>query len=182
HGINTKLDGRRRSALEVLAYDDVDFARLAGIWPELADTPPVIAEQMEIEAAYAGYLDRQEADIVAFRKDEDLRIPPDLDYAAIGGLSNQPKQHPTPTRPAPRGRPRHAGPGGPDRGHDPGGHHGRARPSPAGPQGRREGSQRVSWPPQTDEDGFGPEDVIREIRVSRETIFRISEYLRVLGD
>jgi 16S rRNA (guanine527-N7)-methyltransferase len=40
----------------------------------------------------------------------------------------------------------------------------------------------VSWPPQTDEDGFGPEDVIREIRVSRETIFRISEYLRVLGD
>jgi 16S rRNA (guanine527-N7)-methyltransferase len=40
----------------------------------------------------------------------------------------------------------------------------------------------VSWPPETDEDGFGPEDVIREIRVSRETIFRISEYLRVLGD
>src|SRR5690348_7643371 len=84
HGINTKLDGRRRSALEVLAYDDVDFTRLAGIWPELADTPPVIAEQMEIEAAYAGYLDRQEADIVAFRKDEDLRIPADLDYASIG--------------------------------------------------------------------------------------------------
>lgn len=40
----------------------------------------------------------------------------------------------------------------------------------------------MSWPPETDEDGFGPEDVIREIRVSRETIFRISEYLRVLGD
>jgi tRNA uridine 5-carboxymethylaminomethyl modification enzyme len=103
-GINTKLDGRRRSALEVLAYEDVDFTRLAGIWPELADTSREVAEQMEIEAAYAGYLDRQEADILAFRKDEDMRLPADLDYASIGGLSNEAKQKLTATRPATLGQ------------------------------------------------------------------------------
>ena len=52
----------------------------SGIWPELGGTRRQVAEQMEIEAAYAGYLDRQEADIVAFRRDEDMRLPADLDY------------------------------------------------------------------------------------------------------
>ena len=104
HGINTKLDGRRRSALEVLAYEDVDFTRLAGIWPELSTISRGVAEQMEIEAAYAGYLDRQEADILAFRKDEDLRLPSDLDYASIGGLSNEAKQKLTSVRPATLGQ------------------------------------------------------------------------------
>ena len=46
-------------------------------------------EQVEIDAAYAGYLDRQAADAEAFRREEDLRLPADLDYAAIGGLSNE---------------------------------------------------------------------------------------------
>ncbi len=62
------------------------------IWPELSGTAPVIAEQMEIEAGYSGYLDRQEADILAFRRDEDLRLPVDLDYGAIGGLSNEARE------------------------------------------------------------------------------------------
>jgi tRNA uridine 5-carboxymethylaminomethyl modification enzyme len=104
HGINTKLDGRRRSALEVLAYEDVDFVKLAGIWPELSTISRGVAEQMEIEAAYAGYLDRQEADILAFRKDEDMRLPSDLDYQSIGGLSNEAKQKLTSVRPATLGQ------------------------------------------------------------------------------
>src|SRR5262245_2593586 len=57
HGIMINLDGRRRSALEVLAYGDVDFGKVASIWPELAGTPREVAEQMEIDATYAGYLD-----------------------------------------------------------------------------------------------------------------------------
>ena len=61
-----------RSAADLLAYPGIDLARLAAIWPELAAMPPEIAEQLEIDARYAGYLDRQEADILAFRRDEAL--------------------------------------------------------------------------------------------------------------
>jgi tRNA uridine 5-carboxymethylaminomethyl modification enzyme len=65
------------------------LARLAAVWPELASLRPDVAEQLEIEGRYAGYLDRQEADIRAFRRDEDLALPDGLDYAAIGGLSSE---------------------------------------------------------------------------------------------
>jgi tRNA uridine 5-carboxymethylaminomethyl modification enzyme len=104
HGININLDGKRRNGLEVLAYDGVDFAKLRTVWPELNAMTPQVAEQMEIEAQYAGYLDRQEADIVAFRKDEDMRLPVDLDYRAIGGLSNEAKDKLTNVRPATLGQ------------------------------------------------------------------------------
>ena len=103
-GININLDGKRRNGLEILAYDGVDFAKLRGVWPELADVTPQVAEQMEIEAQYAGYLDRQEADIVAFRKDEDMRLPVDLDYRLIGGLSNEAKDKLSNVRPATLGQ------------------------------------------------------------------------------
>lgn len=82
-------DGRVRSAMDYLAYNDISFDHLRAAWPELEETDPVIAEQMSIEAQYAGYLDRQAADIVSLRKDEALRLPNDIDYAAIGGLSNE---------------------------------------------------------------------------------------------
>jgi len=104
HGILINFDGKRRNGLEVLAYDGVDFAKLRGLWPELASVSRQVAEQMEIEAAYAGYLDRQEADIVAFRKDEDLRLPADLDYRSIGGLSNEAKEKLSNVRPATLGQ------------------------------------------------------------------------------
>ena len=104
HGININLDGKRRNGMEVLAYDGVDFAKLRSVWPELADVTPQVAEQMEIEAGYAGYLDRQEADILAFRKDEDMRLPPDLDYRAMGGLSNEAKDKLSSVRPATLGQ------------------------------------------------------------------------------
>ena len=104
HGLVMNRDGRRRSALEVLAYESVDFEKLKAIWPELASARADVAEQMEIEAAYAGYLDRQEADILAFRRDEDLRLPADLYYRAIGGLSNEAREKLATTKPATLGQ------------------------------------------------------------------------------
>ena len=62
---------------------------LVRVWPEIADWSPMAREQIEIEAAYAGYLDRQRADAESLRKDEDLRLPADLDYRDIGSLSNE---------------------------------------------------------------------------------------------
>jgi tRNA uridine 5-carboxymethylaminomethyl modification enzyme len=89
HGIPVRADGRRRSAAELLAYDGIDLDRLAAIWPVLGGVDAAVAEQVEIDAHYAGYLGRQEDDIAAFRRDEALRIPADIDYGAIGGLSNE---------------------------------------------------------------------------------------------
>ena len=86
-GIPVNADGVPRTAAELLAYPGIDLARLTAIWPELAGISPAVAEQLEIDARYAGYLERQEADIRAFRKDEALELPPDLDYAAVGSLS-----------------------------------------------------------------------------------------------
>ena len=103
-GITINLDGKRRNGIELMGYDRVDFTKLRQVWPELSDVTPQVAEQMEIEAQYAGYLDRQEADIVAFRRDEDMRLPADLDYRAIGGLSNEAKDKLSTVRPATLGQ------------------------------------------------------------------------------
>ena len=89
HGLKVNQDGVRRSVHELLAYPEIDLARLTAIWPELSALPSPIVEQLEIDAKYSGYLDRQSSDIAAFRKDESLILGDDLDYAAIGGLSNE---------------------------------------------------------------------------------------------
>jgi len=86
-GLTINQDGARRSAAELLAYPDVNLARLAAIWPELAELDKPTVEQLEIDAHYRGYLRRQEADIQAFRRDESLSLPADLDYGAIDSLS-----------------------------------------------------------------------------------------------
>jgi len=86
-GFNIAQDGVRRTATELLGHPTIDLAGLSRIWPELAGLRPDVAGQMEIDARYAGYLDRQEADIVAFRRDEALQLPAGLDYSAIGSLS-----------------------------------------------------------------------------------------------
>ncbi len=93
-------DGRRRSALDLLGHPDVDFQGLCRAWPELSAVGPAIAEQLENDARYVGYLDRQEADIRAFRRDEALRLPPDLDYGAIAGLSTEIRTKLAQSRPA----------------------------------------------------------------------------------
>ncbi len=87
HGLAINQDGVRRSAANLLAHPGIDMARLVPIWPELAGIRADVVEQLEIDSRYAGYLERQAADIRAFRRDEALLLPPDLDYAAIGGLS-----------------------------------------------------------------------------------------------
>ena len=99
-GIAVNADGVLRTAAELLAYPGTDLARLTAIWPELAGISPAVAEQLEIDARYAGYLERQEADIRAFRKDEALELPPDLDYAAVGSLSAEVRTKLQESRPA----------------------------------------------------------------------------------
>ncbi len=88
-GLPVRADGQRRNVMQLLAFPTINFAQLAAIWPELGQWSPEVREQVEIDAAYCGYLDRQAADAEAFRRDEDLRLPPDLDYASIGGLSKE---------------------------------------------------------------------------------------------
>jgi tRNA uridine 5-carboxymethylaminomethyl modification enzyme len=100
HGIVVNEDGVRRNAGELLARPGIDLPRLAAIWPELGAIRPEIAEQLEIDALYAGYLERQDADIRAFRRDEALELPVELDYATIGSLSNEIRDKLATTRPA----------------------------------------------------------------------------------
>ena len=87
HGITVNADGVPRSAAELLAHPGIDLPRLTAIWPELDGIASEIAEQLEIDARYAGYLDRQARDIAAFRRDETLVLPDSLDYATVGSLS-----------------------------------------------------------------------------------------------
>ncbi len=88
-GVPVNQDGVRRSALDLLRYPDVTWAMLRGLWPELNGLRLDVAEQLEIEGRYAGYLQRQAADIAAFRRDESLVLPKDLDYGTIGSLSSE---------------------------------------------------------------------------------------------
>jgi len=88
-GFNVNLDGVRRSAFALLRYPDISWEQLVAQWPEISGLRVDVAEQLEIEGRYAGYMDRQTADILAFRRDESLELPDDLDYGAIGSLSNE---------------------------------------------------------------------------------------------
>lgn len=92
HGIAVNKDGKRRNVSEILNYKSVNWDQLESIWPELSNIAPNIREQIEIDATYAGYIDRQMADIAAYRKDENLLIPDTLRYADIGSLSNEVRQ------------------------------------------------------------------------------------------
>ncbi len=89
HGFKINQDGVRRTAMDLMAYPDVTIDRLTDIWPALAEFSPAVREQLEIEGKYASYLDRQEPDIRSYRNDESLKLPVDLDYDAIGGLSTE---------------------------------------------------------------------------------------------
>ena len=89
HGIEVSRNGVSRSAFDLLAMPAMTMARLNVVWPELAELDAEIAEQIEIDALYAGYLARQDADVAAFRRDEALGLPDGLDYRAIGGLSTE---------------------------------------------------------------------------------------------
>jgi len=89
HGIPLNKDGQRRTAYELLSYNEIDIATLARAWPQLATLAPNIAEQIEIDAKYEVYLSRQAADVESYRRDESVTLPDDLDYATLTGLSNE---------------------------------------------------------------------------------------------
>jgi tRNA uridine 5-carboxymethylaminomethyl modification enzyme len=88
HGLALNRDGHLRTAFELLAYPEIGWTELSGIWPELSAIDPAIAAHLEIDAKYDVYLKRQAADVSAFRRDEGL-ILADVDYAAVPGLSNE---------------------------------------------------------------------------------------------
>ena len=91
-GLPVNQDGRKRSVLELIGHAQIGFDRLKPLYPELLTLSPRAREQLEIEAVYSGYLGRQEADIVAFRRDENLSIPVHLNFLEIGGLSSEARE------------------------------------------------------------------------------------------
>jgi tRNA uridine 5-carboxymethylaminomethyl modification enzyme len=103
-GLKVNQDGQRRDALQLLAYPSISFDQLAGVWPELGALSKHAREQIEIDAMYAGYLERQALDVEAFKRDEDLRLDADLDYAQVGGLSNEVREKLAHARPVTLGQ------------------------------------------------------------------------------
>jgi len=89
HGLALRQDGQRRSAFELLAYPQIGLGDLKKIWPCFGEIEAKIAEQLETDAKYAVYLSRQAADVEAYRRDEGLALPDDLDYDGLPGLSNE---------------------------------------------------------------------------------------------
>ncbi len=98
-GWTVNQDGRVRSAWEYLSYRDIGWRQLVDVWPELGAIQPSIVSQLQIEALYSAYLDRQAEDVAALRRDESLLIPDKIDYAAIGGLSAEVRQKLSAIRP-----------------------------------------------------------------------------------
>jgi tRNA uridine 5-carboxymethylaminomethyl modification enzyme len=98
-GFALNRDGQRRSAFELLSYPDIGIAEIARIWPELRGLAPAVATQLEIEAKYAVYLDRQAAEVAAFQRDEAVEIPAAIDYELVPGLSNEARQKLSAVRP-----------------------------------------------------------------------------------
>jgi len=98
YGLSLNRDGNRRSAFELLAYPEIGWGEVAGIWPELSAIEPAIATHLEIDAKYDVYLKRQTADVDAFRRDEGLLLSY-VDYADVPGLSNEARAKLEATRP-----------------------------------------------------------------------------------
>ncbi|PIT00053.1 tRNA uridine 5-carboxymethylaminomethyl modification protein [Bradyrhizobium nitroreducens] len=88
HGLSLNRDGQRRSAFELMAYPEIGWSQVRTIWPELSAIDPVIATHLEIDAKYDVYLERQSADVEAFRRDEGMVLS-EVDYQQVPGLSNE---------------------------------------------------------------------------------------------
>lgn len=100
HGLDVNKDGRRRSAFELMAYPGIDVARISAIWPEVAGLRADLARQLEVDARYAAYVERQSGDVAALKRDEAARIPADFAFRQISGLSNEVRQKLERLRPA----------------------------------------------------------------------------------
>ena len=103
-GVHLNQDGQRRSAFELLAHPQAGRDAVLRLWPEVTAENSAILDQLEADALYAGYLDRQAADIAAFRRDESLPLPEDLDFASVPGLSTEIVQRLSRVRPATLGQ------------------------------------------------------------------------------
>ena len=88
-GIKINKDGKKRNIIELLSFTNITTAKLKKILPELKKLNKDVIEQIEIEAKYLGYLDRQRADISDFKKEEGLKIPKNINYNYVGSLSNE---------------------------------------------------------------------------------------------
>ena len=88
-GIQVNRDGIRRTAFELLSYPDVSLEQVLRACPLLAEAPPRILRQLEVDAKYHVYLDRQRTEIESLRREEARALPTDLDYASVVGLSNE---------------------------------------------------------------------------------------------
>ena len=99
-GVDVNADGQQRSAFELLSYPHVAVTDLARVWPEVEQIEPAVLAQLSIDAQYAVYLERQQADIVAMKRDEGRDIPAWLDYMALPGLSMEVRQKLDAQRPA----------------------------------------------------------------------------------
>ncbi len=99
HGLALNKDGQRRSAFELLAYPNIGIEDVAKIWPQLREISPAIAAQLEIEAKYDVYMQRQAADVESYRRDESFELPEEVDYSTLPGLSNEARQKLTSIRP-----------------------------------------------------------------------------------
>ena len=89
NGIMINHDGKKRSAFDLLSFENISFSDINNIWPETKFIKDDIREQIEIETQYAGYLERQREDIIDFKREEELTLPKNLDYKTIGSLSNE---------------------------------------------------------------------------------------------
>jgi len=89
--INIAKDGITRNAIQILSQKSVDMLKIREIWPEIKHVSREIDEQLEINSHYRGYLKKQNADILAFKRDENLKIPENIDYDKFSGLSNEVK-------------------------------------------------------------------------------------------
>jgi tRNA uridine 5-carboxymethylaminomethyl modification enzyme len=98
-GFSVNRDGQRRTAFELLAYSGVGLGDVGRIWPAFLDVPGDIGAQLEIEAKYAVYLERQAAEVAAFKRDEEFEIPDGIDYGAVPGLSIEVRQKLSAARP-----------------------------------------------------------------------------------
>jgi tRNA uridine 5-carboxymethylaminomethyl modification enzyme len=103
-GLPVNQDGRKRSILELIGHIQIGFDAVKRLFPQLEALSIRARDQLEIEAVYSGYLDRQQADIVAFRRDENLIIPSDLNYDAVGSLSNEAREKLVAVRPTTLGQ------------------------------------------------------------------------------
>jgi tRNA uridine 5-carboxymethylaminomethyl modification enzyme len=103
-GMHLNRDGVRRTAFDLLSRPDIDFVRLAAVWPQLTELDRFVAEQIEIDARYAVYLERQSTDIEAFKRDEGVALPEELEYGRLAGLSNEVREKLEAARPATLGQ------------------------------------------------------------------------------